>query len=317
MNYVELGKSGVKVSEIVLGCWAIGGDYFGAKEDARSIACIQASFEMGVNSFDTAELYGRGHSEEVMGKALKGIDRSRYVLIDKAWTSHFDKKGMAKALADSMRRLRTDYLDVYFLHYPPVEQSIGEAMENILALKKSGVIKAVGVSNFSLSQMEEALRYGEIDVIQPCYSLLWRYDDRDVLPFCREKGIGVIPYSTLAQGLLTGALNKDTVFTDGRKNAALFQPGVYEQCLEVTSFVSSIAEKYGKTTAQTVINWLIHTPGISAPIVGGSSIRHAEENAGATGWRLSDGDYAAIDARSREFTDKMPEYELFFNTNIK
>ena len=317
MNHREIGKSGVKVSELIFGCWSMGGDYFGAVNDSESVRCIRTSIEAGVDSFDNAELYGDGRAEEVLGKALQGIDRSKLTLISKAWTTHFGKEEMVKACVRTLRRLCTDYLDIYFLHYPPKEQSIAEAMENIGALKEKGLIRAVGVSNFSLEELNEAQKYGVVDVIQPCYSLLWRYIDRDILPYCIENGIGVIPYSTLAQGLLTGRFHKDSVFDDGRRKAALFQPGIYEKCLEVADFVVKTAAKYGKTAAQAGINWLINTPGITAPIVGGTNERHALENTGAADFTLSAEDYRAIDEKSRVFTDNMPEFELFFNSNIK
>lgn len=318
MEMITLGKSGVEVSRVILGCWAIGGDYFGAAEDEKSISAIRHSLEIGIQTFDTAELYGSGHSEEVLGRALEGVDREKYALISKAWTSHFESESMRTACQDSLKRLKSDYLDVYFLHYPPNNGvTIEQAMTNIMKLKEEGLIRAIGVSNFSLEQLKEAQQYGQIDVIQPCYSLLWRYIDRDILPYCRDNNIGVIPYSTLAQGLLTGKLTKDTVFDDGRKRAALFQPGIYEQALEVTQALAPIAEKYGKTISQVAINWLLCTPGISAPIVGGSSVRHVEDNAGAAGWTLAPEDYEAINQASRAFTDNMPEFELFFNTNVK
>lgn len=317
MEMTGLGKSGIQVSRVILGCWAMGGDYFGSADDQKSVSAIKKALEIGVQTFDTAELYGKGRAEQVLGEALQGADRESYVLISKAWTDHYERDAMRTACEDSLRRLKSDYLDVYFLHYPPKGISMEEAVDNIMRLKGAGLIRAVGVSNFSLEQLKEAQRFGEIDVIQPCYSLLWRYIDRDVLPYCREQGIGVIPYSTLAQGLLTGKLTRDTVFSDGRQRAALFQPGVYEKALQVTEAMKPIAERYGKTLSQTALNWLICTPGITAPIVGGSSERHVQDNAGAAGWVLSPEDYAAIDEASRAFTDQMPEYELFFNTNIK
>jgi myo-inositol catabolism protein IolS len=317
MKYKKLGKSDVNVSEIIQGCWAMAGDYFGAAEDRNSIEAIRTSLELGVNTFDNAEIYGKGHAEEVLGKALKGVSRDKYVLISKVWTNHFERDEMIKACRGSMERLGVDCIDVYFLHYPPVDNSIEESMENIMHLKELGMIRAIGISNFTLEQMKTAMACGQVDVIQPCYSLLWRYIDRDILPFCIENGVGVIPYSSLAQGLLTGTLTKDTPIADGRKNAALFQPENYGRCLEVAEFVKAVGAKYGKTTAQCAINWLTNTPGITAPIVGGTDASQSAENVEAVNWKLSDADYAAINKKSREFTDTMPEYELFFRTTVK
>ena len=223
---------------------------------------------------------------------------------------------MVKACEDSLSRLGTDYLDVYFLHYPIPEEevSIQERMETMTELKKAGKIRAIGLSNFSLEEMKAAMKYGQVDVIQPCYSLLWRYDE-ELLKFSRENDIAVIPYSTLAQGLLTGKYKKGATFTDGRSRAALFQPENYDRALEVTDVLAGISAKYGKTPAQGAIAWLLQTPGVTAPIVGAKNGKQAAENIQASGWQFSPEDYEAIDRASREFTEGLPHYTLFFNTN--
>jgi len=314
MEYRMLGKSGMKVSEIILGCWAMGGGYFGDAADRDSIEAVRASFELGVNTFDTAEVYGRGHSERVLGKALEGIDRDKYVISSKVFKHNMRHDLLIRACEQSLRNLKTDYLDIYFLHYPVDNVPIGESMEAMLELKERGLIRAIGLSNFSLEQQKEAMKYGPVDVIQPCYSLLWRYHDKDLLPFCIENGVGIVPYSPLAQGLLTGKYKKTDVFTDGRSRAALFQPENYQRCLEVTEAVREVSARHGKTPAQGAINWLLMTPGITAPIVGARNAVQARENIGATGWRFTDEEYAEIDEASRKFTDSLPRYALFFST---
>ena len=234
MNYKKLGKSGVEVSELILGCWAMGGDYFGATEDATedesSLEALRVSYENGVNTFDTAEIYGSGRSERVVGEAARRIGRDKVKIISKVFKPSMAHDKMVKACEDSLSRLGTDYLDVYFLHYPIPEEevSIQERMETMTELKKAGKIRAIGLSNFSLEEMKAAMEYGQVDVIQPCYSLLWRYDE-ELLKFSRENDIAVIPYSTLAQGLLTGKYKKGATFTDGRSRAALFQPENYDR----------------------------------------------------------------------------------------
>jgi len=225
---------------------------------------------------------------------------------------------MEKSCDDSLRRLGADYLDTYFLHYPPRDgMSIAQAVENVNRLKEKGKIRSIGVSNFTLEMLQEARQYGQIDVVQPCYNLLWRYIDRDLLPYCTEEGIGVIPYSTLAQGLLTGKFKPDTPITGGRSRAALFQPGVYEKCLKVADFLVEVGKQYGVTATQVCINWLVNNKNLTAPIVGGTDKRHAEQNIQALNFTLSQEDYDRIDAYSREFCSQMPEYVLFFNTEVK
>ena len=235
MEYKKLGKSDVLVSELILGCWAMGGDYFGATEDKSSLEALEVSYENGVNTFDTAEIYGDGRSERVVGEAARRIGRDKVRIISKVFKPSMSHDKMIKACEDSLQRLGTDYLDVYFLHYPVAEEevTIQERMETMEELKKAGKIRAIGLSNFSLEEMKAAMKFGQVDVIQPCYSLLWRYDEA-LLEFSRNQGISVIPYSTLAQGLLTGKYQKGAVFTDGRARAALFQPENYDRCLEVT-----------------------------------------------------------------------------------
>lgn len=317
MEYHKLGKSGVKVSPVVLGCWSMGGDYFGSVEDRDSIACIETYLEHGIQTFDTAEIYGMGRAEKVLGQALKGRKREECTIISKVWPSHYAPEDMEKACDASLERLGTDYLDVYFLHYPPQGMSVGQVMENMGRLKEKGKIRSIGVSNFSAEQLREAVQSGPVDVIQPCYNLLWRYADRDLLPYCREQGISVIPYSTLAQGLLTGKFKKDTPITGGRAKAALFQPGVYEQCLEVTEELTGIGEKYGRSAAQICVNWLVHNDSLTAPIVGGADREHALENIRAIELELEPEEYLRIDRVSRAFCEKMPEYQLFFDSKVK
>ena len=316
MEMRKLGQTNVKISAMVLGTWAMGGLYWKEPNDAASMAAVRRSLELGVNTFDTAETYGFGRSEMVLGKALEGVARTSYTMISKC-KYHYTKAEMRASITASLERLKTDYLDVYFLHRPPLENTttIEEAMANILELKKEGLIRAVGVSNFDLPQLKRALAIGPVDVIQPCYNLLWRYEEAELLPFCRENGISVITYSSLAQGLLTGAFTADTPISDGREKAALFQPGVYEKCLEVTRVLSERSAKYGKTPAQGAINWLIHTPGITAPIIGGSTASQMEENIQAVGWQFEPADYNAIDEASKSFMASIPHFVSFFSTD--
>lgn len=315
MEYKRLGKSDVEVSELILGCWAMGGDYFGATEDKSSLEALEVSYEHGVNTFDTAEIYGNGRSERVVGEAARRIGRDKVRIISKVFKPSMSREKMVKACENSLDRLGTDYLDVYFLHYPVPEEevSIQERMETMGELKKAGKIRAIGLSNFSLEEMKAAMQYGQVDVIQPCYSLLWRYDE-ELLRFSRENRISVIPYSTLAQGLLTGKYKKGAVFADGRSRAALFQPENYDRCLEVTEVLAGVSGKYGKTPAQGAIAWLLQTPGITAPIVGAKNGEQAKENIQAAGWRFSEEDYAVIDQASKRFMEGLPHYTLFFNT---
>lgn len=321
MNYKKLGKSGVEVSELILGCWAMGGDYFGATEDESSLEALRVSYENGVNTFDTAEIYGSGRSERVVGEAARRIGREKVKIISKVFKPSMAHDKMVKACEDSLSRLGTDYLDVYFLHYPIPEEevSIQERMETMTELKKSGKIRAIGLSNFSLEEMKAAMEYGQVDVIQPCYSLLWRFIDRDILPFCLEHEIAVVPYSPLGQGILTGSMAKGHTFREGdsRKNTPLFAPENFERALQVTEKVKEVAAKYHKTPAQTAIRWVAQTPGMTAPIVGARNRKQAEDNFGAAGWELAEEDMRILDEASRRFTDTLPRYRTLFDKTIE
>lgn len=317
MEYRKLGRSPLEISEISLGCWAMGGDYWGPADDRESIATIEKALEGGINFFDTAELYGRGHSEEVLGKALKKY-RDKVYISTKVWRTNMRKQDVKRACENSLKRLQTDYIDVYFIHYPSDDVPIEETMEAMQELKEEGKIRVIGLSNFSLEQMKEALRIARYEVIQPCYNLLWRFIEKDVLPFCRENEIGIVAYSPLAQGLLTGKFTKDWTFPegDGRKRAPLFQPEWFSQCIDVAEALKPFAEKYGKTQAQVAINWINAQSGITSSIVGARRPEQIQENLGATGWRLSDEDIEVIDKISRKVTDRLPRFQSFFVNKV-
>ena len=320
MEYYELGKSGVKVSQIIHGLWEAGGGHFGDPNDPANIGAVRTCFEVGINTFDTAVRYGGGHSEDILGQALEGYNRDDYVLIAKAWPTHYSKDSMEEGIDTSLKLLHTDYLDVYFLHYPPYWQTenpvtLEEAIANICDLKKRGKIRSVGVSNFSLQELEQARGYGQIDVIQPGYNLLWRYIDRDILPYCIENDIPIISYSCLAQGLLTGTHKRDIKVPDNRSNTVLFMPGTYEKCLDFTDYLAPIAKKYHATIPQLVISWMLNTAGITSPLVGSSNREQVLENAKALDLAIDSADYDAIDIRSKLFAESIPEYELNFNLN--
>lgn len=318
MEYRKLGRSGLEVSEISLGCWVTGGDYWAGAEDDESIRAIQKAVDTGINFIDTAEIYGSGHSEEVLGRALQGR-RQKVVLASKVWQSHLKAPDVRKACEGSLKRMKTDYLDLYYIHYPsntgiPIAETLGALAD----LQKEGKIRAIGVSNFSVAQMEEALAIHRFDALQPCFSLFWRWEE-EAIAFCAKNNIAVAAYSPLAQGLLTGKFTRDWKFPegDGRARAALFQQGVFEKCLDAVDELKPIAAKYGKTLGQTALNWTTAQPGLTSAIVGARTAAQAEENAGAAGWRLDAADIAAIEKIGRKVTDTLPEFELFFNTNVK
>jgi aryl-alcohol dehydrogenase-like predicted oxidoreductase len=296
MEQRRLGRSSVSVSQIGLGTWGMSGAFWGAADDAESIRVMHRALDLGVTLIDTAEAYGQGHAEEVVGKALAGR-RQQAVIATKVMASHLDPADLGHALEGSLKRLQTDYVEVYFIHWPNPDFPIGPTMEALERLRTQGRIKAIGVSNFAPAEMDRARQYGTIDALQPPYNMLWREIEAQTLPYCRQHGIGVMPYSGLAQGLLTGTLSRDTVFVEGdqRRTTVLFQPGPYELALGVVERLRPIAAKYGKTVPQLAIQWVTSRPGISAPLVGARTVHEMEENAGSIGWTIEPDDIAAID----------------------
>ena len=296
MEYRHLGGSSVEVSQIGLGTWGMSGAFWGAADDAESLRVIYRALELGVTLIDTAEAYGKGHAEEVVGKALAGR-RNRAVIATKVMASRLDPQELQAALEGSLRRLQTDYVEVYFIHWPNPDFPIGPTMEALERLRADGRIRAIGVSNFGPEEMDRAREYGTIDVLQPPYNMLWREIEAATLPYCRKHNIGVMPYSGLAQGLLTGTLSRDTVFVEGddRRTTVLFQPGAYEHALDVVERLRPIAAKYGKTVPQLAVQWLTSRPGVSSPLLGARTVAEIEENLGSIGWSITEDDLAAID----------------------
>ena len=226
MKHYTLKNSGVSISEQVFGCWAIGGTYFTGAEDAQSIAAIRSAIEHGINTLDTAPAYGHGHSENLVAEAIRGMNREDVVISTKLPRSLLARENVRPSCEKSLRDLSTDYIDIYFIHWPSDKgDPIADTMDELMKLKACGKIRCIGLSNFSTEQIIEAEKYGEVDVLQPCWSLLWRYQDNDSLAYAKEHGIGVINYSPLAQGILTGKFQKDRKIdvNDGRSHASLFQ----------------------------------------------------------------------------------------------
>ena len=223
MKYETLGSSSLQISRIVHGCMELGGGPWDVRTDAENTALLRAALEHGVTAFDTAESYGGGHSEEVVGAALAPV-RDKVVLCTKVSKEHLHKADVLAACEGSLRRLKTDYIDLYYVHWPNPDIDIGETMEAFNLLKAQGKIRAIGVSNFSVEQMRAAQRYAKLDALQPEYNLLCRGIEADVLPFCRENGISILTYNSIAKGILSGAFHlAGARVTDFRTAKPLFQ----------------------------------------------------------------------------------------------
>jgi aryl-alcohol dehydrogenase-like predicted oxidoreductase len=314
MESRELGQSGVRVSPIGVGTWPMSGAFWGPADDAESVRTIHRALELGVTLFDTAEGYGGGHAEEVLGRALAGR-RAEAVIATKVSPTHLEPAQIRDAFANSCRRMNTDYLDVYFVHWPNTDLPIGPVMAELEAMRRAGQIRAIGVSNFTAAEMAEAQQHGRIDVLQPPYNLFWRFIEGDQLPYCRQHTIGVMTYSSLAQGLLTGHLTRATTFGEGdeRPRTVLFQPANYGRCMDAIDQLRPLAARRGRSLAQLGIHWVINRPGVTTALLGARTVAEIEENAGGVGLTLSADDEAALDAAGRAAFEQLPEYLDMFH----
>jgi len=312
MELRHLGTSDIKISPIIMGTWQAGKDMWVGIDDAQSIQAIKAAYDAGITTFDTAEVYGNGHSERIVGNALYDV-RDRVVIATKVFSNHLKYNQVMDACHGSLKNLNTDYIDLYQIHWPPgsfgaKKVPLEETMRAMTDLKAQGKIRAIGVSNFSRSQLEEAASFGRIDSLQPPYSLFWRKVETDALPYCRENTITVLAYSSMAQGLLTGKFGPDHTFAKGdhRFKNKLFQPENYRRVHEALEKLAPLAAANHITLGQLALAWLISQAGVCA-IAGARNSEQAVQNAAAANVRLSDADLAAVDDIGRFVTDPLDD----------
>ncbi|MFC1988620.1 aldo/keto reductase [Chloroflexota bacterium] len=274
MDLKNLGSTSVKVPALGAGTWAMGGGTLRNTDgDEESIRALRRAIELGMYLIDTAEMYGDGHCEELVGEAIKPFPREQLFIVSKVWHNHMHYADVIKAAEHSLKRLQTDWIDLYLTHYPSLEVPMNETMEAMESLVERNLVRFIGVSNFNVAQMEEAtscFSKGEIVANQVDYSLAARSAEKDVLPYCTQHQLTVMAYSPLAKGEL--ARNE---------------------------FLHDIGKKYGKTAAQVALNWLITQEGVIA-IPKAVNLNHLEQNADAAGWTLSKEDRERISQHFRQ-----------------
>ncbi|QDZ38995.1 aldo/keto reductase [Euhalothece natronophila Z-M001] len=305
-----LGKSEVKISPILMGTWQAGKAMWTGIKDEETIQAIRSGVEAGITTIDTAEIYGEGYSEQIVAQAVADI-REKVQLASKVFPTHLKYDQVIEACDRSLKHLKTDYLDLYQIHWPSGSFNseivpISETMEALNHLKQQGKIRAIGVSNFSRDQLAEAQQYGQIDSVQPPYSLFWRQAEKELIPYCVENEITVLAYSSLAQGLLTGKFGPNHQFEEGdhRSKNKLFQGENYQRALSAIADLRPIAEKKGCTLAQLALAWLIAQPNTCA-IAGARNPEQALGNAKALNINLSDAELNEIDQIGRKVTDHL------------
>lgn len=307
-----LGNSDMKLTPIGFGAWAIGGgDWtyaWGAQDDSESIGAIHRALDLGVNWIDTAAVYGLGHSEEVVARALKGRSQKPYVFTKCSMRWHEDRtiynslkaESVAEELEASLRRLNVETIDLYQVHWPNPEPDIEEAWEALARLREQGKIRWIGVSNFNVEQMKRVERITPITSLQPPYSMLRRAVETEILPFTHERGIGVINYSPMVSGLLTGKMTAERVAAmpadDWRRKGVEFNEPRLSRNLRLVELLREIGNGYGVGPGVVAVTWTLHHPAVTAAIVGGRSAKQVEEISPALQFRLSEDEYARINA---------------------
>lgn len=303
---VKIGKSDVTSTPLGLGTNAVGGyNLFPNLNDDDGLNIVKTGIENGITLLDTAYVYGLGHSEELVGQAIKDFDRHQLVIATKGahdFTSgkeviRNDPKFITQQVDNSLKRLGTDYIDIYYLHFPDHDTPKAEAVGALQRLREQGKIRAIGVSNFSLDQIKEANADGYVDVVEDEFSLLHQDHGADMLPYLKENNISFVPYFPLASGLLTGKYQHDTTFPDNdiRSQMADFQKPRYGQVLTAVDTIRPIAEAHEATVAQTVLAWYIKNPLISVVIPGAKKTEQVAANAKALDVELSDEEFKQID----------------------
>ena len=312
MEKRRIGTSRIEVTPLIFGAWAIGGWKWGGTDRDEAIKAIHRAVDMGINAIDTAPVYGFGLSEEIIGKAIVGR-RDRAYLFTKCglrWDikkgeyfySSFDDKGnkidmyrysgkdgIIEECERSLRRLKTDYIDLYQIHWPDSTTPIEESMEAMLKLVEQGKVRYIGVSNYSLEQLKEARKYAEVVSDQVPYSMVNRGIEKDIIPYCIDNNIGILAYSPLQRGRLTGKVTLDYEFKDNdhRRDNPFFTRENRKKVLRLIEKIKPVAKNHSATISQVVLNWTVNRPGITAALVGTRNIKQAEENFSSLNFKLS------------------------------
>lgn len=311
MEKRKLGNSDMEITPIGFGAWAIGGgDWaysWGEQDDTQSIAAIRRAVELGVNWIDTAAVYGLGHSEEVVARALDGVSNRPYVFTkcSMVWDEKREVGSSLKAdsirreCEASLRRLKVEAIDLYQIHWPNPDEDIEEGWSTMAALQKEGKVRWIGVSNFNVEQMKRAQKIAPITSLQPPYSMLRRGIEAEILPFCEQNNIGVIVYSPMLSGLLTGKMTKERASNfpadDWRRRNAEFQEPKLSRNLALVEVLREIGDKHGRSPGEVAVAWTLRKPAVTAAIVGGRSAEQVEGVVGAGKLRLGDDEIARIE----------------------
>jgi aryl-alcohol dehydrogenase-like predicted oxidoreductase len=310
MRTAVLGRTGVEITRVGFGAWAIGGSGWdwgwGAQDDADSIAAIHRALELGVNWIDTAAQYGFGHSEEVVARALEGVEPRPLVFTkggqpegpNRSTVQTLKRDSLRREAEGSLQRLRVDALDLYQIHWPIPDDEIEEGWSTFAELKEEGLVRHIGVSNFSVAQLERAEAIAPVETLQPPYSLLDRDVEDEVLPWCREHGLGVIVYSPMASGMLTGRMTRERIESlpddDWRSQSDTFREPQLSRNLELVERLKAVGERHGVEPGAVAVAWTLQNPAVTGAIAGFRRPDQVEPIVAAADLELDERDLAEL-----------------------
>lgn len=315
MQYRQLGQSELQVSPIAVGFWGIvGGDYWGEQDEADTIHTVHTALDAGINFFDTAEGYGGGYSEQMLGRALKGR-RDQAIIASKVSANNLAPTDLRTACERSLTHLQTDVIDLYQIHWPNQDLPFEDTMQTLLDLKQEGKIRVIGVSNFGKQDMPDMLQYGRYESNQLPYSLLWRAIEFDIQPQCDEHQISILPYSPLNQALLTGRYsNADEMpyqrtrtrhFNGNRQDSRHGLPGFEEETFAALSAIQEICDDIGESMVHVALAWLLHKPAVISVLAGARTPQQVESNVKAANLSLSEDTMSRLDAVTDDLKQKL------------
>jgi aryl-alcohol dehydrogenase-like predicted oxidoreductase len=311
MKTKQLGNSDMNLTPIGVGAWAIGGPgwafAWGPQDDNDSIAAIHAALDKGMNWIDTAAVYGLGHSEEMVGKALKGRANPPYIFTkcERIWNERGEIQKSLKSdsirreVEASLRRLQIERIDLYQIHWPEPDEDIEEGWSTMAALKAEGKVRYIGVSNFNVQQLKRAQAIAPVTSLQPPYSMISPEIEESILPYCGANNIGVLAYSPMKSGLLSGAMTRERVAAmpadDFRRRMPHFQEPLLTRNLELAELLRAIGQRHGRSPGEVAIAWVLRRPEVTAAIVGMRSAKQVDGVIGAAEFRLATGEVTEIE----------------------
>lgn len=329
-----LGTSDLAITPIGIGAWAIGGGGWngsmGPQNDSDSIPAIHAALDHGLNWIDTAALYGLGHSEEMVARAIRGRSPRPYIFTkcERVWDANREIGACLKAESvrreceDSLRRLKIDVIDLYQIHWPEPDRDIEEGWTELARLKEEGKVRWIGVSNFSVEQMKRAQAIAPITSLQPPYAVVRREIEQEILPYCLSQNIGVIVYSPMYAGLLTGAMTRERVANflaeDWRRNLPGFNEPALSRNLKVVEYLREIGKRHGRSPGEVAIAWTLNHPAVTGAIVGFRSAQQVAGIVGAAEFRLSQTALTQIERTLKQESAKLtPKGGLRIDKNVR